>query len=110
MDSQNIPKDFFVNLVSKENSASVFMVWSYVLGFLSVAYITFSFYSDENLQNDHYLISLMDDQGWVPISIVADFKRVCFLCTNYLECYISAGALLRMQVCASLFPITTVRS
>jgi len=35
--------------------------------------------SDENLQNDHYLISLMDDQGWVPVSTIAEFKRVCFL-------------------------------
>lgn len=33
--------------------------------------------SDENLQNDRYLISLMDEQGWVPISTVAGFKRVC---------------------------------
>lgn len=36
-----------------------------------------SFGSDENLHNDRYLIGLMDDQGWVPISTVADFKRVC---------------------------------
>ncbi|KAF2563770.1 hypothetical protein F2Q70_00014599 [Brassica cretica] len=34
------------------------------------------FFSDENLQNDQYLISLMDEQGWVPIKIIADFKRV----------------------------------
>ncbi|KAF7831505.1 la-related protein 1A [Senna tora] len=34
------------------------------------------YFSDENLQNDHYLISLMDDQGWVPISTIAGFKRV----------------------------------
>ncbi|KAL8055646.1 hypothetical protein ABFX02_04G069000 [Erythranthe guttata] len=34
------------------------------------------FGSDENLQNDHYLISLMDNQGWVPISVIAAFKRV----------------------------------
>lgn len=34
------------------------------------------FFSDENLQNDNYLISLMDEQGWVPIKIIADFKRV----------------------------------
>ncbi|KAL3828670.1 hypothetical protein ACJIZ3_017472 [Penstemon smallii] len=34
------------------------------------------YFSDENLKNDHYLISLMDEQGWVPISIIADFKRV----------------------------------
>jgi la-related protein 1 len=46
---------------------------------VSVDFITFSFGSDENLQNDHYLISLMDDQGWVPVSIIADFKRVHFL-------------------------------
>ncbi|KAG2674108.1 hypothetical protein I3843_13G107000 [Carya illinoinensis] len=34
------------------------------------------YFSDGNLQNDHYLISLMDSHGWVPISTVADFKRV----------------------------------
>ncbi|XP_057441492.1 la-related protein 1A isoform X1 [Lotus japonicus] len=34
------------------------------------------YFSDENLQNDRYLISLMDEQGWVPISTVAGFKRV----------------------------------
>lgn len=33
MDSQNIPKDFFVNLVSKENTGPVCMVWSYGLVF-----------------------------------------------------------------------------
>ncbi|XWS28942.1 hypothetical protein CRYUN_Cryun25bG0115000 [Craigia yunnanensis] len=40
------------------------------------------YFSDENLQNDHYLISLMDDQGWVPISLIADFKRVKRMCTD----------------------------
>lgn len=40
------------------------------------------YFSDENLQNDHYLISLMDDQGWVPISDVADFKRVKKMSTD----------------------------
>ncbi|XP_019455211.1 PREDICTED: la-related protein 1A-like [Lupinus angustifolius] len=34
------------------------------------------YFSDENLQHDHYLISFMNDQGWVPISTVAGFKRV----------------------------------
>ncbi|GAB4825369.1 hypothetical protein Ancab_008240 [Ancistrocladus abbreviatus] len=34
------------------------------------------YFSDENLLTDHYLISQMDDQGWVPISIIAEFKRV----------------------------------
>ena len=36
------------------------------------------FGSDENLQTDPYLISLMDDQGWVPVSVIADFKRVIY--------------------------------
>ncbi|GMY24183.1 la-related protein 1A [Fagus crenata] len=40
------------------------------------------YFSDENLQNDHYLISLMDDQGWVPVSIIADFKRVKKMSTD----------------------------
>lgn len=40
------------------------------------------YFSDENLQNDHYLLSLMDDHGWVPISIIADFKRVKRMSTN----------------------------
>ncbi|CAA2968364.1 Hypothetical predicted protein [Olea europaea subsp. europaea] len=40
------------------------------------------YFSDENLQNDHYLISLMDDQGWVPISIIAGFKRVKSMSTD----------------------------
>ncbi|KAL8029471.1 hypothetical protein ABFS82_14G224000 [Erythranthe guttata] len=34
------------------------------------------YFSDKNLQGDHYLISLMDDQGWVPISIIAGFKMI----------------------------------
>ncbi|PPD86819.1 hypothetical protein GOBAR_DD16216 [Gossypium barbadense] len=33
------------------------------------------YFSDANLRNDHYLISLMDDLGWVPIYKIADFKR-----------------------------------
>ncbi|KAA8550052.1 hypothetical protein F0562_001736 [Nyssa sinensis] len=40
------------------------------------------YFSDENLQNDHYLLSLMDDQGWVPISTIADFKRVKKMSTD----------------------------
>lgn len=40
------------------------------------------YFSDQNLQNDHYLLSLMDDQGWVPISIIADFKRVKRMSTD----------------------------
>ncbi|GAV59102.1 La domain-containing protein [Cephalotus follicularis] len=40
------------------------------------------YFSDENLQNDHFLKSLMDGQGWVSISSVADFKRVKRMCTD----------------------------
>ncbi|CAN4099093.1 unnamed protein product [Withania somnifera] len=40
------------------------------------------YFSDQNLQNDHYLLSLMDNQGWVPISTIADFKRVKKMSTD----------------------------
>ncbi|CAI9106096.1 OLC1v1005157C2 [Oldenlandia corymbosa var. corymbosa] len=40
------------------------------------------YFSDENLKNDHYLLSLMEDQGWVPISKIADFKRVKRMSTD----------------------------
>lgn len=63
--------------------------------------ILIPFLSDENLQNDQYLISLMDEQGWVPIKIIADFKRVklvtqaclalllcfCHLCFTQMCCF-----------------------
>ncbi|KAJ0803350.1 putative la-type HTH domain, winged helix-like DNA-binding domain superfamily [Helianthus annuus] len=44
--------------------------------------ILLCFYSEYNLLNDRYLISLMDDQGWVPISTIADFKRVKSMSTD----------------------------
>ncbi|XP_073142897.1 la-related protein 1A-like isoform X3 [Henckelia pumila] len=34
------------------------------------------YFSDKNLQSDHYLISLMDGEGWVPISTIAEFPRI----------------------------------
>ncbi|KAE9614905.1 putative winged helix-turn-helix DNA-binding domain-containing protein [Lupinus albus] len=40
------------------------------------------YFSDENLQHDQYLISLMDGQGWVPVSTVAGFKRVKRMSTD----------------------------
>lgn len=40
------------------------------------------YFSDENLHNDHYLLSLMDANGWVPISTIADFKRVKRMSTD----------------------------
>ncbi|KAK4764903.1 hypothetical protein SAY86_025993 [Trapa natans] len=47
------------------------------------------YFSDENPQNDHYLISLMEDEGRVPISLIADFKRVKQMCTD-LQCILYA--------------------
>lgn len=40
------------------------------------------YFSIENLQKDHHLISLMDDQGWVPITKIADFNRVKRMTTS----------------------------
>ncbi|GAB4859275.1 hypothetical protein Ancab_010736 [Ancistrocladus abbreviatus] len=42
------------------------------------------YFSDENLLTDLYLISQMDDQGWVPISTIAEFKRVKRMSTDIL--------------------------
>ena len=43
-------------------------------------YSLWCFFSDTNLDRDSFLKSLMDDHGWVAISKVADFNRVCPLC------------------------------
>ncbi|CAN0898660.1 La-related protein 1A [Linum grandiflorum] len=40
------------------------------------------YFSDQNLQTDSYLVSLMDEQGWVPISTIADFKRLKSMTTD----------------------------
>ncbi|RVW30367.1 La-related protein 1A [Vitis vinifera] len=40
------------------------------------------YFSDENLPHDRYLLSLMDDQGWVPISDIAGFNRVKKMTTD----------------------------
>ncbi|CAI9777911.1 unnamed protein product [Fraxinus pennsylvanica] len=34
------------------------------------------YFSDENLVKDNFLRSNMDDQGWVPITLIAGFRRV----------------------------------
>uniref|UniRef100_A0A7N0ZZ20 HTH La-type RNA-binding domain-containing protein n=1 Tax=Kalanchoe fedtschenkoi TaxID=63787 RepID=A0A7N0ZZ20_KALFE len=34
------------------------------------------YFSDENLKTDNFLINLMDGQGWVPVSKIAEFNRV----------------------------------
>ncbi|XP_062014799.1 la-related protein 1A-like [Rosa rugosa] len=41
------------------------------------------YFSDENLNKpDRYLISLMDDKGWVPVPIIAGFHRVKAMCKS----------------------------
>ncbi|KAF5202617.1 la-related protein 1A [Thalictrum thalictroides] len=40
------------------------------------------YFSYENLQKDHHLLSLMNDQGWVAISKIADFNRVKSMTTS----------------------------
>ncbi|CAK8562088.1 unnamed protein product [Lathyrus sativus] len=40
------------------------------------------YFSDQNLINDAYLKGIMDDQGWVPLNTIADFKLVANLTDN----------------------------
>ncbi|XP_019152363.1 PREDICTED: la-related protein 1C-like isoform X2 [Ipomoea nil] len=42
------------------------------------------YFSDANLDNDHYLRSKMDSEGWVPINLIANFHRVTKLTNNIL--------------------------
>ena len=62
--------NFFVIIIMFSLSFIVALEISYYLPFI------YSLFSDENLENDHYLISLMDEEGWVPTKIIAGFKRV----------------------------------
>ncbi|GAA0171810.1 RNA metabolism protein [Lithospermum erythrorhizon] len=40
------------------------------------------YFSDENLEGDYYLRSLMDNEGWVAVSRISDFKRVKRMTTD----------------------------
>ncbi|WOL16363.1 la-related protein 1A isoform X2 [Canna indica] len=40
------------------------------------------YFSDENLQRDPYLVALLDEQGWVSISEIANFNRVKKMTTD----------------------------
>ncbi|KAG9458487.1 hypothetical protein H6P81_002995 [Aristolochia fimbriata] len=40
------------------------------------------YFSDENLGSDRYLLSLLDEQGWVSITKIADFNRVKSMTTD----------------------------
>uniref|UniRef100_A0A7N0TNA3 HTH La-type RNA-binding domain-containing protein n=1 Tax=Kalanchoe fedtschenkoi TaxID=63787 RepID=A0A7N0TNA3_KALFE len=55
------------------------------------------YFSNENLIKDTYLRKNMDEQGWVPIKLIAGFKKVCFCFSretsfNY-SCYACSDAL-----------------
>lgn len=40
------------------------------------------YFSDLNLSNDTYLKRNMDDQGWVPLNLIAGFNKVKLLTDN----------------------------
>ncbi|KAK3159934.1 hypothetical protein QOZ80_1BG0052940 [Eleusine coracana subsp. coracana] len=40
------------------------------------------YFSDENLERDEFLKSLMDDYGWVPVSKITDFNRLKKMTTD----------------------------
>ncbi|XP_047324766.1 la-related protein 1B-like [Impatiens glandulifera] len=40
------------------------------------------YFSEENLETDHHLKSLMDDQGWVHVHHIVNFRRVSNLTKN----------------------------
>ncbi|CAI8608990.1 unnamed protein product [Vicia faba] len=40
------------------------------------------YFSDQNLINDVYLKGIMDNQGWVPLNLIAGFKLVAHLTDN----------------------------
>ncbi|KAK9059895.1 hypothetical protein SSX86_020599 [Deinandra increscens subsp. villosa] len=47
------------------------------------------YFSDENLVKDNFLRSHMDDEGWVPIALIAGFQRVQKL-TNDMQMILSS--------------------
>ena len=63
--------------------------------------------SDENLHSDHYLISQMDDQGWVPISVIADFKRVIY-CKSCSGCFHNVNSDYLIVVFGSIHLLTRI--
>ncbi|CAA6654483.1 unnamed protein product [Spirodela intermedia] len=40
------------------------------------------YFSDENLRMDRFLLSLLDNEGWVPVTKIANFNRVKSMGTN----------------------------
>ncbi|XP_076885673.1 la-related protein 1C-like [Bidens hawaiensis] len=63
--------------------------WDFV--FINGSCDSFANHSDENLVKDNFLRSHMDDEGWVPITLIAGFQRVKKL-TNDLQMILSSLA------------------
>ncbi|KAK2991889.1 hypothetical protein RJ640_011578 [Escallonia rubra] len=63
------------------------------------------YFSNENLIKDTFLRQNMDDQGWVPIKLIAGFKKVSFLILMlevmeiFVEIARSHGALILTRPC-----------
>ncbi|KAG7966836.1 hypothetical protein I3843_08G068700 [Carya illinoinensis] len=57
------------------------------------------YFGDNNLVTDDFLRSHMDDQGWVPISLIASFPRVKKLSTNikYILDSLKASTIVEVQ-------------
>lgn len=52
------------------------MVVPFIITDYNCAFLSMLFRSDGNLVKDDYLRSQMDDQGWVPLSLIATFPMV----------------------------------
>lgn len=50
-----------------------------------VGALLFTYCSNENLIRDTYLRRNMDEQGWVPINLIAGFTKVSFLGNLWLS-------------------------
>ena len=45
-------------------------------GLLALSIYSEYYFSDENLQKDFFLRNQMDEEGFVPISVIANFNRL----------------------------------
>ncbi|KAJ0024319.1 hypothetical protein Pint_07913 [Pistacia integerrima] len=57
------------------------------------------YFSDENLRDDYYLKSLMNGEGWVCISAIAEFRRMRRMCTdiNFILNAVKDSALMEVK-------------
>ena len=69
------------------------------------------YFSEENLARDNWLVSQMDEEGWIDLALLATFNRVRSLTTNLEELYhaLSLSQQLQLQVVSWSPPIAKVR-